>query len=108
VKVIRAIGFIIIFAVVILNFVYLFLAESSPEIVTEFGIVLRSTFGTVTLWFTISLFILYIKQSGLPYKSVDAQKKLKYIAIIFALWTVSFLIKILIYSLASSDKDPSR
>jgi hypothetical protein len=103
------IGFILIFAVVALNIVYLFLAESDVNIQIKFGIMLRSTFGAVTVWFTISLFVVYVKQSGLPYRSPQEYTKLRYIGIIFALWTISFIIKIIIYSVAQSDdgKNPS-
>jgi hypothetical protein len=54
-------------------------------------------------WFTVSILVLYIKQSGLPYKSQQAMKDNRYIAIIFGLWTACYVIKIIIYTLASEQ-----
>jgi hypothetical protein len=100
-KTLRGLGFFLIFMVVALNIVYLVLALSEDDYLEDFGIVLRTTLGTVAVWFSVSIFVVYIKQSGLPFKTEQMMKNTRYISIIFILWTVSFVVKLIIYSVAT-------
>ena len=61
IKTLRAIGFLVIFAVVALNIAFLIVAQYNSDVVQDFGIVITSTFGAVAIWFIVSAFILYIK-----------------------------------------------
>jgi hypothetical protein len=39
---------------------------------------------------------MYCKYAGSPYKSIELQKKTNHIGVIFIIWTVAFVLKILI------------
>lgn len=103
-KTLRAIGFLLILSVVALNIVYMLWAAKNSEVQEDFGLVLVSTFAAVVFWFTVSILVVYIKQSGLPYKSEQVMKDIRYIAIIFGLWTISFIVKIVLYRLGASPE----
>ena len=96
-------GFLLILCVVTLNIVYMVWAAKNSEVQEDFGKVLVSTFATVMVWFTVSILVVYVRQSGLPYKSEQVMKDTRYIAIIFALWTLSYIVKIVLYSVVSSS-----
>lgn len=99
----RAIGILVILSVVALNIVYMVWAARNSEVQEDFGKVLVSTFATVIVWFTVSILVVYIRQSGLPYKSEQVMKDIRYIAIIFGLWTLSYIVKIVLYSVVTSS-----
>lgn len=59
--------------------------------------------GTLILWFLIATFIIYCINSGTPYKSEKHRENLKYIAMIFFLWSVAFTVKIIYAALTEPD-----
>jgi hypothetical protein len=69
VKTLRALGFLLILCVVALNIVYMLWAAKNNDVQEDFGKVLVSTFTAVIVWFTVSILVVYIRQSGIPYKS---------------------------------------
>jgi uncharacterized membrane protein len=85
--------------VIALNIVFLCLSvfNSDDSRAKAFNIILISTMSLVTAWFTISLFVMYIRLSGTPYKSNQAGENTRYLTIIFVVWTVAFIIKIIVY-----------
>ena len=56
-----------------------------------------ATFGGVAFWFIISILVIYCRQSGQPFKSTLEYENSKYISIIFILWTIAFIAKIVFY-----------
>ena len=63
-KTLLIIGFLVIIGVIALNFVFLFLVvfgNHSQDTGKAFDIILISTLSVVTAWFTISLFVMYIR-----------------------------------------------
>jgi len=74
-KALQIIGFIVIIAVIALNIVFLCLSvfgKKDDKTAEAFDLMLISTLSVVTAWFTISLFVMYIRQSGIPFKSKTA------------------------------------
>ena len=57
------------------------------------NIIFSATWFTVILWIIISVLVIYVKQSGLPYKSEKHKAKVRYIAIVFGVWTTALVIK---------------
>jgi hypothetical protein len=47
----------------------------------------------IVVWFLISIFVYYIKQSGQPYKTPQHLENVKYISKIFLLWSLASLAK---------------
>lgn len=74
---------------------------------TSFELTLLFCIIITVVWFLISIIALYIKYSGCPYKSEFHGKKLKHIGIIFLIWTVSFILKIIIAGIATKAFDPT-
>jgi heme/copper-type cytochrome/quinol oxidase subunit 2 len=51
---------------------------------------------TILVWFFISCTVVYCKYAGSPYKNPDFRKKNNQIAIVFLLWAISFIGKIIV------------
>ena len=47
----------------------------------------------IVIWFMVTVLIFYIKNSGRPFKTKGHRKNLKYIVIIFMVWSVAFIVK---------------
>lgn len=58
--------------------------------------------SVILISFLVSIAILYCKFSGSPYKSKDHHKKLRYFGMIFGIWTVSFVLKIVLTVIGSN------
>lgn len=48
---------------------------------------------SIVVWFFVTVLVYYIKQSGLPYKSPQHHENVKYIAKLFLLWGLAFIVK---------------
>jgi hypothetical protein len=66
-------------------------AEDPPyEILTY---LFMASWLTLITWFFISVLVYYCKQSGVPYKSDEARANVKYISLLFILWSLAFVMK---------------
>lgn len=61
VKSLRVMGSLLILGLVALNIIYMVWAAKNSEVQDDFGKTLISTFGTVTVCFTLSILAIYIR-----------------------------------------------
>jgi hypothetical protein len=47
----------------------------------------------IVVWFMITVLIFYIKNSGRPFKTDNHKLHLRYIGIIFIVWSIAFIVK---------------
>ncbi len=94
---------IFITAFVVLNSVYFIISLLKQG--GQFKLTFMVCWGALILWFVVASFIIYCLNSGTPYKSEQHKVNLKYIALIFSLWSVAFTVKIVYAALTESDID---
>lgn len=90
-------GFMAVNSYFILNIVY-FNAKNGDINTQEeiLRILYMSSWLTIVLWFLITVFVYFIKQSGIPYKSTQAEQNVRYIGQLFLMWSFAFIIKAII------------
>lgn len=89
-----SLALILVFVVVMIILIVLALCQHI-EIISAL-LVFESCIGAIVVSFLISIFILYCKFSGSPYKTEEHHKKLRYTGWVFGIWTVSFILKLII------------
>ena len=100
VKTLQTVGFFVIFLLITTNIILLIYSMTKHDKLNDtdlFDKMFVATFGAVSFWFILSIVVIYCRQSGQPFKSTQEYENTKYIAIIFILWTIAFLVKIVIY-----------
>jgi hypothetical protein len=76
------------------------LTVTDKMFITIFELILLSCVLAILTWFTISLITLQFKYSGSPYKTEMHKNKANYIRLIFILWSVAFMCKIVVGAVA--------
>ncbi|CDW78463.1 protein kinase domain containing protein [Stylonychia lemnae] len=96
---------LIIVVVVILNIVYVILSCTIKDTYEQFFTIYQSSWLVLIVWFILSSTVVYIKQSGTPYKSDQHRLNLRYIALVFGFWTLAFLIKVIFAMIGDKSID---
>jgi hypothetical protein len=85
---------------VVTNIIIMIMQCADPQMAIEtFQILFLVTWGILIFWFNISILVNYIKQSGKTYKSEHYHSSVRYISLIFYIWTIAFCFKIVYISL---------
>ena len=89
---------------VILNLTYIIISLFHGERDSKFEIIFLTSWSVLIFWFLIGIFVIYIKNSGSPFKSDQHRQNLKYVSIIFVVWTIAFSLKIAYISFDLTDQ----
>eukprot|EP00347_Sterkiella_histriomuscorum_P012447 403368538 len=81
---------------VLLNIVFVIISTVIDDFYEKFFTVYYISWIVLILWFLISLFVLYLRQSGSPYKSEQSKSNLRYVTLVFLLWTGAFILKVVV------------
>ncbi len=89
------IGFMVVNFYFIFNIV-LRTGDDKVKFFTAFKYLFMSSWIVIVSWFVLGVFVYYCKQSGRPYKSDAHKENVNYMMKIFALWSLAFIIKIVL------------
>lgn len=97
-KVLFGLSLLFITIFVVLNLAFIGVSLYKGYIIEDFTIIYLLTWSCLIIWFLIALFINYLKVSGSPYKSPQHRINLKYVSLVFFIWTVAFSLKIAFFA----------